>query len=86
MSRPKRNIRISDKVMQYLQMFANEQATIEACTDKYGEEKAFDIGELQEGQYESAMWIAEKLVEFCNIKGIVDKKYLQEEDDFFSED
>jgi hypothetical protein len=83
MSRPKRNIRIPDKVMQYLQMFANEAETISAVVERYGEEKLFDIGELQEGQYESAMWIAEKLIELCNIKGIVDKKYLQEEDDYF---
>ena len=86
MSRPKRNIRIPDKVMQYLQMFANETETISAVVEKYGEEKTFDIGELQEGQYESAMWIAEKLVELCKIKGKVDKQYLQDEDEYFSEE
>lgn len=86
MSRPKRNIRLPEVVIKYLQMFADEQETISACVEKYGEEKAFDIGELQEGQYESAMWVAEKLVELCKIKGNVDKQYLQDEDDYFSEE
>ena len=86
MSRLKRNIRIPDKVMQYLQMFANEAETISAVVERYGEEKLFDIGELQEGQCESAIWIAEKLVELCKIKGNVDKQYLQDEDDYFSEE
>ena len=86
MSRLRRNIKLPERVIQYLQMFANEEATIEACIGKYGDEKAFDIGELQEGQYESAMWVAEKLVELCNIKGNVDKQYLQDEDNYFSEE
>jgi hypothetical protein len=67
-------------------MFANETETISAVVERYGEEKLFDIGELQEGQYESAIWIAEKLVELCKIKGNVDKQYLQDEDDYFSEE
>lgn len=86
MSRLRRNIKLPEVVIKYLQMFADEQETISACVEKYGEEKAFDIGELQEGQYESAMWVAEKLVELCNIKGVIDERYLQEEDDYFSEE
>ena len=86
MARIKRNVKLPEIVIRYLQMFADEQETISACVEKYGEEKAFDIGELQEGQYESAMWIAEKLVELCNIQGNVDKRYLQEEDNYFSEE
>lgn len=86
MARIKRNVKLPEVVIKYLQMFADEQATISACVEKYGEEKSFDIGELQEGQYESAMWIAEKLVELCNIQGNVDKQYLQEEENYFSED
>lgn len=86
MARIKRNVKLPEVVIKYLQMFADEQVTISACVEKYGEEKAFDIGELQEGQYESALWVAEKLVELCNIKGNVDKQYLQEEDNYFSEE
>ena len=86
MARIKRNIKLPEVVIKYLQMFADEQATISVCVEKYGEEKAFDIGELQEGQYESAMWVAEKLVELCNIQGKVDKQYLQEEHNYFSEE
>lgn len=86
MPRIKRNVKLPEVVIKYLQMFANEQETISACVEKYGEEKAFAIGELQEGQYESAMWVAEKLVELCNIQGNVDKQYLQEEDNYFLED
>ena len=84
MARIKRNIKLLEVVIRYLQIFADEQATISACVEKYGEEKTFDIGELQEGQYECAMWVAEKLVELCNIHGTVDKQYLQEEDNYFS--
>ena len=86
MARIKRNVKLPEVVIKYLQMFADEQVTISACVEKYGEEKAFDIGELQEGQYESALWVAEKLVELCNIQGNVDKQYLQEEDNYFSEE
>ena len=86
MARIKRNVKLPEIVIRYLQMFADEQETISACVEKYGEEKALDIGEVQEGQYESAMWIAEKLVELCNIQGNVDKRYLQEEDNYFSEE
>lgn len=83
MARIKRNVKLSEVVIKYLQMFADEQATISACVEKYGE-PALDIGELQEGQHESAMWVAEKLVELCNIQGNVDEQYL--EDNYFSEE
>lgn len=85
MARIRRNIKLSEIIIRYLQAFADKQATISACVEKYGEEKAFDIGELQEGQYESAVWVTEKLVELCNIQGNADKQYLQEEDNYFSE-
>ena len=47
---------------------------------------SINFNKLQEGQYESAVWVTEKLVELCNIQGNIDEQYLQEEDNYFSEE
>ena len=73
MPRIKRNIKISDRLLRYLQSYANTSATIEKILNCAELEGQVDVGEYTEDSYEFAEWIAQELIRECRITGIVDE-------------
>ena len=83
--RIKRNVKLPDVVIQYLQWYANSIATIGKITENEELEQYFDLGEFQESSFSCAESIAEKLCELCNIEGVADKQVVQAELEYAQE-
>lgn len=79
MSRKRINVRIEGAVRDYLQSFANNDATIQQVYDLYQEP---ECGELQESQYWFACSVCRLLCKELSIKGVPDQEYLETEKEY----
>ena len=82
MPRIKRNIKIPDKVLNWLVSYANRSATIGEIVNNAEIDRYIDIGEYEESNYETAEWIAEEICKICGIKGVPDKKIVEIEKEY----
>lgn len=83
--RIKRNVKLPDNIITYLQWYANNTETIKKIMENEELEQYFDLGEFQESSFSCAESIASKLCELCNIKGTVDKQIVQAELEYAKE-
>ena len=82
MPRIKRNIKLPDRVLNWLQAYANGTVTVSKICENPEYDRFLDVGEYQESNYETAEWIAQELCKLCNIEGKVDRRLVEIEKEY----